>query len=138
LSRDGYVDGQSGMKQGLLFGFGMVAQSPSNPLQVITHYRTRRIQQLSAAKLTSEHNMAPMSRTFNSKQGQYLAFIYHYTKVHRLPPAESDIQHFFRTSPPSVHQMILRLEEKKLLRRTPGQARSLEVLVPVENLPLLE
>jgi DNA-binding MarR family transcriptional regulator len=110
----------------------------SRQKSAIANYRTRRIQQLSAAKLTSEHNMAPMPKTFNSKQGQYLAFIYHYTKVHRRPPAESDIQYFFRTSPPSVHQMILRLEEKQLLRRVPGQARSLEVLVPVEKLPLLE
>ncbi len=60
-----------------------------------------------------------------------------YTKLHRQPPAQADIQHFFKVSPPSVHQMVLSLERRGLLRRTPGQARSLEVLVPPEDLPNL-
>lgn len=72
---------------------------------------------------------------FTDRQGQYLAFIHMYTKLHRQPPAQADIQHFFKVSPPSVHQMVLSLERRGLLRRTPGQARSLEVLVPPEDLP---
>ena len=75
---------------------------------------------------------------FTPKQGQYLAFIYYYTKINRRPPAEADIQWYFRVSPPTVHQMILKLEEKGLIRRVPGQARSIEVMVPLENLPMLE
>lgn len=75
---------------------------------------------------------------FTPKQGQYLAFIYYYTKINRRPPAEADIQWYFRVSPPTVHQMILKLEEKGLIMRVPGQARSIEVLVPPENLPKLE
>lgn len=27
-------------------------------------------------------------RSFTAKQGQYLAFIYYYTKIHGTPPAE--------------------------------------------------
>ena len=68
---------------------------------------------------------------------QYLAFIHAYTKVNRRPPAQADIPRFFRVSPPSVHQMLLTLERRGLLRRTAGQARSLEVLVPAEDLPVL-
>jgi hypothetical protein len=45
-------------------------------------------------------------------QGQYLAFIHTYTKVHRIAPAESDMQHYFRVTPPSVHQMVLTLERR--------------------------
>ena len=75
---------------------------------------------------------------FTPKQGQYLAFIYYYTKINRRPPAEANIQWYFRVSPPTVHQMILKLEEKGLIRRVPGQARSIEVMVPLENLPMLE
>ena len=82
--------------------------------------------------------MKTMRTPFTEKQGQYLAFIYHYTKIHRRAPAQWEIQQFFRTSPPCVHQMILRLEEKGLLRRTPGEARAIEVLVPVDELPHLE
>ena len=75
---------------------------------------------------------------FTPKQGQYLAFIYYYTKINRRPPAEADIQWYFQVSPPTVHQMILKLDEKGLIKRIPGQARSIEVLVPPENLPMLE
>jgi repressor LexA len=75
---------------------------------------------------------------FTPKQGQYLAFIYYYTKINRRPPAEADIQWYFRVSPPTVHQMILKLEEKGLITRVPGQARSIEVLVSPEDLPMLE
>ena len=79
-----------------------------------------------------------MAKAFTELQGQYLSFIYHYTKVHRRPPAQWDIQQYFRTTGPSVHQMIVRLEQNGLLRRVPGQARAIEVLVPPEELPPLE
>jgi Mn-dependent DtxR family transcriptional regulator len=71
-------------------------------------------------------------------QGQYLAFIYYYTKINRCPPAEMDMQRYFRVSPPSVHQMIVRLEENGFIKRTPGRARSIELLLPPEQLPRLE
>jgi DNA-binding MarR family transcriptional regulator len=71
------------------------------------------------------------------KQGQYLAFIDSYTRVHRRPPAEADIQRHFGVTPPSVHQMILTLERAGLIRRQPGVPRSIEVLVPPEDLPVL-
>ena len=75
--------------------------------------------------------------SFTSLQGQYLAFIRTYTLLHRQPPAERDMQLFFRVTPPSVHGMILTLERRGLLERTPGKARSLRVLVPSANLPAL-
>ena len=70
-------------------------------------------------------------------QGQYLAFIYAYTTLHRRPPAEADMQAFFRVTPPSVHQMVLQLERLGLIRRTPRAARSIELLVAPTSLPLL-
>ena len=74
---------------------------------------------------------------FTQRQGQYLAFIYAYTKVNSRAPAEADIQRYFGVSPPSVHQMILTLQRGELIQRTPGKARSIEVLVPPEMLPVL-
>jgi SOS-response transcriptional repressor LexA len=75
--------------------------------------------------------------SFTDKQGQYLAFIDAYTRVHGCPPAETDMQRHFRVSPPSVHQMVLTLERAGLIRRQPGVARTIEVLVDPEILPLL-
>ena len=76
--------------------------------------------------------------SYTPLQGQYLAFIYAYTTIHRRPPAEADMQAFFRVSPPSVHQMVLQLERLGLLQRTPGAARSITLLVPPNALPPLE
>ncbi|MBA4182147.1 MAG: MarR family transcriptional regulator [Anaerolinea sp.] len=72
-----------------------------------------------------------------SLQGQYIAFIHQYTALHRRPPAERDIQAYFRTSPPAVHDMILRLESLGVLARTPGEARSLRVTLPATEIPPL-
>ncbi len=76
--------------------------------------------------------------TFMPKQGQYLAFIDAYVRLHRRPPAEADMQRYFGVTPPSVHQMILTLERAGLIRRRPGAPRSVEVLVPPEDLPVLQ
>ena len=54
------------------------------------------------------------------------------------PPSEADMQRYFRTAPPNVHDMILRLDEGGWIERTPGQARSIRVLVPPEELPVLK
>src|SRR5829696_9129636 len=74
---------------------------------------------------------------FTAKQGQYLAFIYVYTRVLGRPPAEADIQRHFEVSPPSVHQMVLTLERVGLIRRQLALARSIEVLVSPERLSIL-
>ena len=76
-------------------------------------------------------------QSFTDRQGQYLAFIDAYTRVHGRPPAETDMQRHFQVSPPSVHQRILTLERAGLIRRQPGVARSIEVLVEPECLPVL-
>lgn len=58
--------------------------------------------------------MSPAAKPFTPKQGQYLAFIHLYSRLHRRPPAETDMQEYFRVSPPSVHQMVLTLERAGL------------------------
>jgi Mn-dependent DtxR family transcriptional regulator len=77
------------------------------------------------------------AKSFTPKQGQYLAFIYAYTCLNRRSPAEADMQNYFRVSPPSVHQMVLTLERAGLIRRQPGVARSIEMLLDPEHLPIL-
>jgi len=81
--------------------------------------------------------VSPPAKTFTTKQGQYLAFIHLYTRLHRRPPAETDMQKYFRVSPPSVHQMVLTLERGGFIKRQPRVARSIELLVDPHNLPEL-
>jgi len=73
--------------------------------------------------------------SYTATQGQYLAFIYYYTKIQGRSPSEADMQGYFRVSPPSVHQMVLSLERLGFIDRTPGQSRSLKLLLRREQLP---
>jgi repressor LexA len=79
-----------------------------------------------------------MPAKWTDKQGQYLAFINNYTKIHGRAPAEADLEKYFTVTPPTIHQMILKLEEKGLISRIPGQARSIKLLVPREDIPPLK
>ena len=74
---------------------------------------------------------------FTEKQGQYLAFIYAYLKLHGCPPAEADMQRFFQVTAPSVHRMVVELERKQLITRQSGQPRSIRLLLEPEQLPIL-
>ena len=76
--------------------------------------------------------------SFTPKQGQYLAYIHAYTKIHRMAPAEADMQRFFRVTPPTVHSMVLTLERAGLITRTPRQARSIRLCVDAGDLPQLD
>jgi Mn-dependent DtxR family transcriptional regulator len=75
--------------------------------------------------------------SFTPKQGQYLAFIYAYIQINGRAPAEADLQSYFRVTPPSIHQMVLTLERAGLIRRQPGVARSIQLLVEPKALPIL-
>lgn len=76
-----------------------------------------------------------MSERYTEKQGQYLAFIYYYTKIHGEAPSEAEMQRYFGVTPPAVHQMVLTLERSGLIQRTPGIARSIKVLLARHELP---
>lgn len=75
---------------------------------------------------------------FTQKQGHYLAFIYVYSRMFRQAPAEADMQRHFGVTPPSVHQMVLGLERDGFITRQPGVARSINILVPPQDLPILD
>ena len=79
-----------------------------------------------------------MRPSYTPKQGQYLAFIYYYTKIHGRPPAEADLQRYFRASPPSIHNMLVTLERRGLITKVPGQARSIRLLLTRDQLPDLQ
>ena len=67
---------------------------------------------------------------WTSKQGQFLAFIYYYTKIMRQAPAESDFQRYFRT-----HQMIVTLGERGFISR---EGRTIQLLLSRDQIPDLD
>jgi repressor LexA len=72
------------------------------------------------------------------RQGQFLAFIHLYRKLHRQGPAELDMVQYFRVTPPSVHGMVVKLEQLGLVTRERGVPRSVRVAIPEEEIPPLE
>jgi len=79
-----------------------------------------------------------MKPPYTQRQGQVLAYIHQYSILNGRAPAEADMQRFFCVTPPSVHQMVLTLERRGFIRRVPGQARSISLMVPPESLPALQ
>lgn len=86
---------------------------------------------------TTDPCHAPCDPSFTEKQGQYLAYIYAYSRINGRPPAEADMQRHFQVTPPSVHQMVKNLEEAGLIKRTPGKPRTIQILVQPQILPVL-
>ena len=79
-----------------------------------------------------------MKSQLTRKQGEYLAFIHYYTRLNGCPPAEADMQRYFRVTPPTVHQMVLTLEARGFIKRIPGRARSIRLMIRGEDLPTLK
>ena len=84
-----------------------------------------------------DESPAAAAPRFTQTQGQYLAFIYAYSRIFKRPPAEADMRRHFDVTAPSVHQMVITLEKAGLISRTPGAARSIQLLIPPELLPIL-
>ncbi|MCY4459004.1 MAG: hypothetical protein OXC26_01175 [Albidovulum sp.] len=80
----------------------------------------------------------PQPAKFTEKQGQYLAFIFIYTKIIGRPPAEADMQRYFKVTPPTVHQMVVNLHRARLIERTPGKPRTIRVLVDPDRLQIFK
>ncbi|MFB1486899.1 MULTISPECIES: LexA family protein [unclassified Thiocapsa] len=78
-----------------------------------------------------------MANHFTEKQGQYLAFVYNYTVLAGQAPSEADMARFFGKTPPTIHQMVLKLAELQLISRKPGEPRSIEILVDPDDIPTL-
>ncbi len=76
-----------------------------------------------------------MPDDYTPRQGQFLAFIYYYTKLNDQPPAESDMQRYFKVTAPAIHQMVVTLEKEGFIERIPGQARSIRLLLSRDELP---
>jgi hypothetical protein len=39
--------------------------------------------------------VVPMKKTYTHQQGQYLAFIHYYSKIHGCTPSEAEMQQYF-------------------------------------------
>ena len=79
----------------------------------------------------------PATARFTAKQGHYLAFIWAYAQINGRAPAEADFQRYFKVTAPSVHQMLKTLDHLGLIEKQPGVARSIQLRVAPQELPIL-
>lgn len=93
---------------------------------------------MSQTSVTESKTVMKRRPKFTDLQGQYLAFIETYTTLHGVAPAEADMQRFFRVTPPTVHRMVLTLEQRGLIERVPGRSRSIRLLLSSDEIPKLE
>lgn len=70
-----------------------------------------------------------MDKPYTDRKGQYLVYIDTYFQLHGKPPSEAEMAAYFGVAPPTVHQMVVQLEARGLIERTPGVGRSIRVLV---------
>ena len=78
-----------------------------------------------------------MSIVCTAKQGQHLALIWAYLQNNGRAPAEVEFQRYFKVTAPSVHQMLKTLDQLGLIKKQPGVARSIQLLVAPQDLPIL-
>ena len=73
-------------------------------------------------------------------QGQFLAFIRECMMRNEqgLAPTHAAFQKFFDLTPPSVNSMLIRLEQRGFIRRIPGQARGIQLVIAPNLIPPLE
>ena len=109
-------------------------EEPFDPEYFNLEERNRRLSFLDFYKVFKREK-APV---YTDRQGQYLTFIYYYTKLNGYPPAQADIQRYFRITGPSVNSMLKTLEKRGLISRVPRQPRSIKLLLSREELPDLE
>ena len=79
-----------------------------------------------------------MAAEYSPRQGHFLAFLDHFTKIPGVPPAEADRQCYFRVSPPAVHEMSKTPERQGLIASEPCKPRPIRLLLPGAQLPSLE
>jgi len=74
------------------------------------------------------------------KQGQFLAYLHEYMMCnhHNLAPTHAAFQKFFNLTPPSVNSMLIRLEQRGFIKRTPDQARGIQLVIAPNLIPPLE
>ena len=89
-------------------------------------------------KVQSQARRGKPKVPFTYRQGQFLAFIHLYRKLHSQGPAELDMVKYFRVTPPAVHGMVVKLEELGLVTREPGVPRSVRVAIPELGIPALD
>lgn len=95
---------------------------------------------LDSADPAKRSSGAPLPGGPTRQQGQFLAFIREYMLRNEagVAPTHAEFQRFFNLTPPSVNSMLIRLEQRGFIRRVPGKARAIELIIAPDWIPPLD
>lgn len=98
------------------------------------------LRRLEAAEPAKGPSPARAASAPTHRQGQFLAYIREYMRrnYRGVAPTHSDLQRFFNLTAPSVNSMLVRLEERGFIRRTPRVARGIELTIDPDQIPPLD
>jgi DNA-binding MarR family transcriptional regulator len=98
------------------------------------------LRRLEAAEPGTGPSPARAASAPTHRQGQFLAYIREYMRQNYrgVVPTHSDLQRFFNLTAPSVNSMLVRLEQRGFIRRTPGVARGIELTIDPDQIPPLD
>lgn len=110
------------------------------PMQSAVEVIGATLRRLEAAGPANRRSAAGSSDGPTQRQAQFLAFIREYMLRNYLgvAPTHADMQRFFNLTAPSVNSMLIRLEQRGFIRRVPGKARAIELLIPSDEVPPLD
>jgi hypothetical protein len=95
---------------------------------------------LEATNPSKGSQIDPTAEGPTHRQGQFLAYICEYMRQNSagLAPTHAAMQRFFGLTAPSVNSMLIRLEQRGFIRRTPRVARGIEISIDSALIPPLE
>ena len=98
------------------------------------------VRRLESACPAERPSAAPPAGGLTRRQGQFLAFIREYMMRNEagVAPTHAELQRFFNLTPPSVNSMLIRLEQRRFIRRVPGRARAIELTINPDWIPPLD
>lgn len=110
------------------------------PLESAVETLEAAVGRLEATRPPKGSQVVPSAEGPTHRQGQFLAYIHEHIKRSPagLAPTHAAMQRFFRLTPPSVNSMLIRLEQRGFIRRTPGVARAIEINIDPDLIPPLE
>lgn len=128
--------------RGVLQDEGIMAETPrevADPVEAAVETVESALRLLKAA--THRRPPAPANPDAPTRQqGQFLAFIREYVLRNQggVAPSHADFQRFFNLTAPSVNSMLIRLESRGFIRRIPGRARAIELVINPDWIPPLD
>jgi repressor LexA len=98
------------------------------------------LRRLDAANPVQQPQLGHTADCPTPRQAQFLAYISEYMRQSPggVAPTHAALQRFFGLTPPSVNSMLIRLEQRGFIRRTPGVARAIDLVIDSALIPPLE